>query len=66
MNPCGDVEERLDQVPLLSRIVPHRVPTIFKCFHVVAAAPRDMGRDTRSAFDPAGTRAAVVNSNLYR
>jgi hypothetical protein len=64
MDPCCDVEERLDQVPLLGRIASHRVPTIFKRFHVVAAGPRDMGRDTRSAhsISPADARPPQIQT----
>src|SRR5215472_17062640 len=68
MDPCCDVEERLDQVPLLSRIASHRVPTIFKRFHVVAAGPRDMGRDTRSAhsISPADARPPQLQTREMR
>jgi hypothetical protein len=64
MDPCCDVKEHLDQVPLLSRIASHRVPTIFKRFHVVAAGPRDMGRDTRSAhsISPADARPPPIQT----
>src|SRR5215467_4113676 len=64
MDPCCDVQERVDQVPLLSRIVWHRVPTIFKRLHVVAGGPRDMGRDTRSAhsISPADARPPQIQT----
>jgi hypothetical protein len=45
MDPCCDVQERVDQVPLLSRIVSQRVPTIFKGFQGPAVSPRNMKRD---------------------
>jgi hypothetical protein len=45
MDPCCDVEERLDRVPLLSRIVSQRVPTIFKGFQGPAVGPGNMKRD---------------------
>jgi hypothetical protein len=55
-------EERLDPVPLLSRIVSQRVSTILKGF------PLFGGRSTweakrGAAFRPAGTRAPVANSS---
>ena len=45
MDPGWNAEERLDQVPLLSRIVSQRVPTIFKGFQGPAVSPRNMKRD---------------------
>jgi hypothetical protein len=45
MGPLLRVQERVDQVPLLSRIVWHRVPTIFKGFQGPAVGPRNMKRE---------------------
>ena len=46
MDPRWNAQERLDQVPLLSRIVSQRVlPTIFKGFQGPAVSPRNKKRD---------------------